>query len=66
MAKRSVRVVVGGGVGGLTTAVALAQCGVEVGFDREAASSVGFARLLRWKLRHRMNGSIPLQPVIGF
>ena len=41
MAKRSVRVVVGGGVGGLTTAVALAQFGVEVGFDREAASSVG-------------------------
>ena len=28
-------------MGGLTTAVALAQCGVEVGFHREAAGSVG-------------------------
>jgi len=28
-------------VGGLTTAVALAQCGFEVGFDRGAAGSVG-------------------------
>jgi len=41
---------VGGGVGGSTTAVSVAQCGVEVGFDRFSR----FARRSYGCCRHRM------------